>query len=223
MTARRRAGSEVSAMFPRLLSILIGYVFGCVLTAEIISRKIAGKPVAKIGPTGNPGMANVMDALGFWPGITVLLGDLVKCLIAMVIAALLFSKKAGWIVVLYAGLGCTLGHDFPFWRGFKGGKGVATSSASITIYSFPFSLIAHIAGIAVTLATKYLCLSGPTVPLVFAICMLCKGDWEAAAISAVFTALSVYTNLNSLRGIKTKTTKQNDILGALFKNRAKRR
>lgn len=206
-------------MYPRIFSTLIGYVFGCFLTAEFIARKFAGKPVAEIGPTGNPGMANVMDALGFKIGILVLLGDLLKCVLAMLLSAFLFRGKAGWIVTLYAGLGCTIGHDFPFWRRFRGGKGVATSSAAISIFDPVCSVIAHVVGIAVTLATKYLCLSGPAVPLAFGICMLVTRRWEAAAIAGVMTVLSVVTNIKSLKGIKTKTTKQNDFLGALRKKK----
>lgn len=206
-------------MLARILSMLIGYCFGCVLTGEIAARKFAGKSASKIGETGNPGMANIMINLGFLPGIITLLGDIVKCLLAMTISCLLFIKSSGWIVVMYAGLGCTLGHDFPFWRRFRGGKGVATSSAAITIFDPLCSLIAHVMGILVTLWTKYLCLSGPAVPLAFGICMLVTRRWEAAAIAGVMTLLSLVTNIKSLKGIKTKTTKQNDFLGALRKKK----
>ena len=144
-------------MINRIISILIGYSFGCILTAELVARKFSGKPVSEIGETGNPGMANIMINLGFFPGILTLLGDLVKCLIAMTICSLLF-RKTGWIVVLYAGLGCTLGHDFPFWRGFKGGKGVAVSSVTFFIYSPLWGLLANIAGMLVAFFTS----SGPS-------------------------------------------------------------
>ena len=67
-------------MTARLLSILIGYFCGCFLTAELVTRQFAGKKAAEVGETGNPGMANIMAALGFVPGILVLLGDLFKCM-----------------------------------------------------------------------------------------------------------------------------------------------
>ena len=84
-------------MTARLLSILIGYFCGCFLTAELVARKFAGKKAAEVGETGNPGMANIMASLGFWPGIATLLGDMVKCLLAMTVCYLLFHKD-GWIV-----------------------------------------------------------------------------------------------------------------------------
>ena len=135
-------------MLSRILSVLIGYGFGCFLMAELIARRYTGKSASRLGETGNPGMANIMASLGFWPGIATLLGDMVKCLLAMTVCYLLFHKD-GWIVTLYAGFGCTLGHDFPYWRRFRGGKGVATSSTVIVIYSFLWGVLANIAGMLV--------------------------------------------------------------------------
>ena len=208
-------------MWSRILSILIGYVFGCILTAEIVARKFAGKPAAELGETGNPGMANIMASLGFIPGIITLLGDLLKCLLAMLISYLLFHKS-GWIITMYAGLGCTLGHDFPFWRGFKGGKGVATSSAVIVIYDFVWALIAHLAGMLVTFTTKYLCIAGPVIPLFFMVFMFIKGDTEAGILSIVFSALALLCHLPSVFGIFKGTTSQTDVLGAIAKKLKKK-
>ena len=209
-------------MLSRILSVLIGYCFGCFLTAELIARLYAGKPAAKLGETGNPGMANIMASLGFWPGIVTLLGDLVKCLISMTICYLLFHK-AGWIVTMYAGLGCTLGHDFPFWRGFRGGKGVATSSAVMIIYDFLWGLLANLAGMLVTFATKYLCIAGPVIPLFFMIFMFIQGETEAGILSVVFFLLALYCHGSSILGVFEKRTGQTDVLGAMTKNRRRRR
>ena len=203
-------------MLARILSILIGYCFGCVLTAEIIARKFTGKSASSLGETGNPGMANIMINLGFVPGIITLLGDIVKCLIAMTVCFLLF-KRTGWIVVLYAGLGCTLGHDFPFWRSFKGGKGVAVSSAAFIIYSPLWGILANIAGMLTAFATKYLNIAGPMIPLFFMVFMFIKGDLEAGILAAVFFALSVCCNLPTILGIFNGTTSKVDVLGALAK------
>ena len=201
-------------MTARILSVLIGYCFGCVLTAELIAKFYAGKRAAELGETGNPGMANIMASLGFKPGIYTLIGDLSKCIFAMTISWLLF-KKAGWIVTLYAGLGCTLGHDFPFWRKFRGGKGVATSSAAITLYTPLWSLIAHLFGILLTFTTKYLCLAGVIIPIVYGVCMLILHDWEAAILSGVFTLLAVLCHGSSILGIRRGTTSKTDVWAAL--------
>ena len=86
---------------PRFISILIGYAFGCFLTAEAAAAKFAGKKASQLGETGNPGMANIMASLGFLPGIITLAGDLGKVIAAGLISHALFPE-AGWIVVLYA-------------------------------------------------------------------------------------------------------------------------
>ena len=209
-------------MTARILSCLIGYAFGCFLTGELVARIYTGKSAASLGYTGNPGMANIMQSLGFKPGILVLIGDLLKVILAVILCRLLF-RSVGRIVTLYAGLGCTLGHDFPFWRRFRGGKGVAASSAAITLYAPLWSLVAHLFGIVVTLSTKYLCLAGPVVPLVFGVCMVCLGDWEAAAISGVFLALALFCHSRSILGIRRGETKQTDVIAALRKKRKSKR
>ena len=208
-------------MLGRLISLLIGYGFGCFLTAEAVAHYFAGRSAARLGRTGNPGMANIMATLGFLPGIVTLLGDLVKCLVGMTIAYLLF-RKTGWIVVLYAGLGCTLGHDFPFWRRFRGGKGVAASSATFLIYSFLWGLLANLAGLLVVLATGYLCLAGLVVPFFFTLFMFCTGQTEAGMLGVVFTLLAFYCHGFDILSIREGKVPRIDLLGAIV-NRFRRR
>ena len=206
-------------MEARLLSILIGYAFGCILTAEIVAHKVAGKSASKLGETGNPGMANIMASLGFLPGLLTLIGDLLKCAAAAILAYELF-KEQGWIVTVYASLGCTIGHDFPIWRKFKGGKGVATTSMGIALYSFLPGLIANIAGMLTVFATKYLCIGGPVIPLVFTVIMFVREDREAGWIGLVLTILSVLAHSGSMRGIRHGRTSKTDVLGKLLKKHA---
>lgn len=203
-------------MLHRILSVLIGYCFGCVLTAELVAKKYAGTSASEIGESRNPGMANIMINLGFKPGILTLLGDLLKCVLAMLLSWLLF-RKTGWIVTMYAGLGCTLGHDFPFWRKFRGGKGVATSSVAIVVYNVLWGLLANIAGMFVTFATKYLCIAGPVIPLFFTLFMFLKKDVEAGILSAILSVLALICHLPSVFGIFKGTTSKTDVLGALMK------
>ena len=203
---------------PRVISVLIGYVFGCFLTAEAVAHRFSGKKASLLGETGNPGMANIMASLGFVPGIITLAGDLGKVIAASLISHALFPE-AGWIVVLYAGLGATLGHDFPFWRRFRGGKGVATTSMAIVLYSFWPGLAANIAGMLVVFVTKYLCIGGPVIPAVFAAWMLAVGDKEAALIGAVLTVLSVLSHGKSILGIRKGKTSRTDVLALMRKKK----
>ena len=206
-------------MQAKLISLAIGYIFGCFLTADVVANKYAGKSASEIGGTGNPGMANVMAQLGFVPGIITLAGDLAKCLLAGLWCYFLFHET-GMIVVLYAGLGCTLGHDFPAWKHYKGGKGVATTSMTVVMYSFLAGVVANIVGLLVVLATKYLCIGGPFIPLTFAVLMFVKGDIEAGIIGVILTVLSVIKHSGSIRGIKSGATSKTDVIAALKKKSA---
>ena len=108
-------------MKERILSLLIGYVLGSILTAEIIVRRKTGRPASEFG-SGNPGMANIMRVFGFRAGIAVLAGDLLKTAAAALLSCFLFPEQ-GQILVLYAGLGAVTGHNWPLWNRLKGGKG----------------------------------------------------------------------------------------------------
>ena len=206
----------MNTVYAKLISLGIGYLCGCFLTAELVARKVSGKSASQLGDTGNPGMANIMASLGFVPGIVTLAGDLGKVILAGIVSWCLF-RDAGWIVTLYAGLGCTLGHIFPFWRRFHGGKGVATISMAIVIFSFPWGLAANIAGMLTVFATKYLCIGGPVIPIAFAVIMWGIGQKEAAAIGLAMTILSLYAHGSSIRGINEGKTKQINVLDKILK------
>ena len=200
----------------RIFSIMIGYLCGCFLTAEVVAKKYAHTSASNLGDTGNPGMANIMASLGFGPGIITLAGDIGKCILAALISYGCF-EKAGSVICLYAGLGCTLGHDFPFWRRFRGGKGVATTSIALVLFSFPLGLLANIAGMLVVFATKYLCIGGPVIPLAFAVFMMVHGNNEAAAISVFLMILSVKAHFSSMCNIRAGKTKKVDVVAAIKK------
>ena len=153
-------------MKERVIAFLFSYLIGCILTGEIVSHAVAHKPASELGGSGNPGMANVMTYLGFKAGIAVLLGDLLKCLMAMGLAWHLFSAQ-GRIILYYAGLGACFGQSLPFWRHFSGGKAVATSSALLLVYAPLWGFTACFCGLITALTIGYLSLAGVVIPFVF--------------------------------------------------------
>ena len=208
-------------MKEKLISCLIGYFLGCFLTAEIVAKKYTGSGASEIAE-GNPGMANIMINLGFVPGILTLIGDVSKCLIAMFLARYLFPE-ADKNIMFYAGFGATIGHCFPFWRKFKGGKGVATTCIMIVIYSFLWGLVSDLAGAIVVLLTQYLNLAGPVPPLVFAVIMFILKDYEVAIMSLILGLLAIKLHWNFIAGIKDGTTEKTDVLGAIRKKLNKKK
>lgn len=203
-------------LFARIMSLLIGYLCGCVLTAEIVDRRLTGKSCSRLGTTGNPGMANVMANLGFVPGIIVLAGDLAKTVAAVLISMLLFHSE-GHIIVYYAALGTTLGHNYPFWRRFHGGKGVATSCAGYFLIHPVTGLISMIAGMLVVIATGYLGLGAIIIALAFVpFSFFCDGA-ECGVIAVILAILMLVKHVPSVCGIFMGTTEKVDVPEAIKK------
>ncbi len=184
---------------PRMASIVIGYFFGCLLTGEFIVRLKTGKSASEFG-SGNPGMANIMRVFGFRTGILVLAGDLLKTIAACMLCLFLFGGNRlndpnlaiGQIAALWAGLGTVLGHNWPFWRSFSGGKGVAVTCMAIFIFSPIWGLIADLGGMMVVLTTGFLPLGAVVITTLFTVfCFLfCTKE---AAILALILALIMFS------------------------------
>lgn len=116
----------------RLLFIAIGYFFGCIQMAFIVG-KMKGIDLRKHG-SGNLGTTNAFRILGKKLGIIVYIGDVSKTIFAyflsFLLAKYLFNQPENLLSLygLYAGLGVVLGHNYPFYLKFKGGKGIAVTS-----------------------------------------------------------------------------------------------
>lgn len=113
----------------RIFCILTGYLCGSFLTAELVAQERIGKSAFEIG-TGNPGMANLAEQGGVGCAFRVLAGDVGKTLLACLLCRYVCGAELGTLAAAYAGLGCILGHDYPFWHWFHGGKGVACNAAA---------------------------------------------------------------------------------------------
>jgi glycerol-3-phosphate acyltransferase PlsY len=204
-------------MSERIACLLIGYLCGCFITAEAVCRKVAGKPAREVGRTGNPGMANVMAALGFKPGILVLAGDIGKTILGVVLASLLFYSRLGRICVLWAVLGVTLGHNFPFWLAFKGGKGVSTTCAGIVLYSPGWGFLSLIAGMLIVFATQSLALGAVMIPGVFTIIVWIRYGTEAGILSAALLGLMFCRHWPALQKLNTPDRDRTDVPAAIKK------
>ena len=136
------------------LCLIFGYLFGS-LNFAIIYSKLKGDDIRNHG-SGNAGATNVLRTYGKGAAAIVFLLDILKGVIAVMITRIFFDD------MLYdcaSALGAVLGHNFPFYYGFKGGKGVATSLAVLLVLHYPTALIAMATFIIVVLTTKYVSLS----------------------------------------------------------------
>ena len=129
-------------MLERIVCLAVGYVLGLFQTSYIYGRK-QGIDIREHG-SGNAGTTNAFRTMGKKAGALTLLGDILKCVLAMVIARLLFGGSYGdniRLLELYAGAGCILGHNFPFYLKFKGGKGIAASVGLLLAFDWRIFLI----------------------------------------------------------------------------------
>ena len=118
----------------RIICLAIGYLFGMFQTSYIIG-KIHHMDIRQYG-SGNAGTTNALRTLGKKAGAMTLIGDMLKCVIAILIVDAVFENRYQEILPLlgmYTAAGCVLGHNFPFYLHFKGGKGIAVSAAVIVV------------------------------------------------------------------------------------------
>ena len=117
----------------RVFCLLIGWVFGLFQTAYFYGKS-KGIDIREHG-SGNSGTTNALRVLGTKAGLIVFAGDCLKCIIAVMIVRFTFGRSnpdIKYLLCLYASAGVILGHNFPPYMNFKGGKGIAATAGLIT-------------------------------------------------------------------------------------------
>lgn len=116
----------------RILCVVIGYVFGLFQTAYFYGKS-KGIDIREHG-SGNSGTTNALRVLGTKAGLIVFAGDCLKCILAVVLVRVLFGQTYAdmiYLLCIYTAAGAILGHNFPFYMGFKGGKGIAATAGFV--------------------------------------------------------------------------------------------
>ena len=138
----------------RVVSLLIGYIFGMFVSGFFLG-KFKHVDLMEKG-SGNVGTTNTARVLGLKYGAITLLCDCLKPVLASLVVWLIFGRAyAGHIrlLILYASFGAVLGHDFPAFMKFKGGKGVATSVGLILLcfpQAFPICAVLFFSAVGIT-------------------------------------------------------------------------
>ena len=113
----------------RLICVTSGYVFGLLQTGYLYG-KMHNIDIRKQG-SGNAGTTNALRTMGWKAGVVTLLGDAFKCVFAVLLVRMIYKETHGDmlpLLAMYAGMGAVLGHNYPFYMKFKGGKGIATTA-----------------------------------------------------------------------------------------------
>ena len=161
----------------RLACLAIGYCFGLFQTAFIYG-KMNGIDIREKG-SGNAGTTNALRVLGKKAGIIVFFGDALKALLAMILVHLLFGKSYPDMTALlriYAGAGAILGHNFPFYMGFRGGKGIAATGGISLGMAWQCMVAVAITFFSIFFTTHYVSLGSLCMYVVFVIALVVMGQ-----------------------------------------------
>lgn len=156
-------------IFVRVLCVAGGYMLGLIQTAYIYG-KMHGIDIREYG-SGNSGTTNALRVLGKKAGLIVFLGDLFKATAACVIARIIgvsFFPDIVYPMILWAGLGVVVGHNFPFYMNFKGGKGIAaTAGVILGLLDWRIIVICLLTFIICVAVTRYVSLGSLIVVTLF--------------------------------------------------------
>lgn len=169
--------AEMRSVMVRIICVLIGYVFGLFQTAYFYG-KAHGIDIREHG-SGNSGTTNALRVLGTKAGLIVFAGDCMKCILAVLLVRLIFGRSHGdiiYLLCLYTGAGAILGHNFPFYMGFKGGKGIAATAGMILSFHPYFVIMGVIGFFGIFFLTHYVSLGSLLVYAGFMIEMVICGQ-----------------------------------------------
>lgn len=199
-----------------LISLVIPYLLGSVNSALLVSRLIYGEDIRTKG-SGNAGLTNAHRVYGKKAAGLVLLGDVLKMALSLLVVGLLFGMRYGSFgfatnsLLYVAGTACILGHIFPAFFGFKGGKGVLCTAAMVLILS-PISFVVLIAIFFLVLwVTKYVSVASMTAGLAYPFVLdrslaFCggQGDGLMALLPMLLALLIIYCHRANIIRLKEK-------------------
>lgn len=185
----------------KLICIVIGYFIGCIQSAYLVGKLMGHIDIRQYG-SGNAGSTNVLRVMGKKAALFTFISDVLKPLVAILICRIIFKDEPRIAVVLYSGLGVILGHIWPVFLKFKGGKGVASAVSLIYfgLLDWKVTCIIIVLWIVSVSITKYVSLGSVlfsiSIPVLFA---LFNYNIEYISIGAIIMALIVYKHIPNIK------------------------
>ncbi len=181
-----------------ILLILGAYLLGSISTAIVLARAM-GLPDPRTQGSGNPGATNMLRVGGRKLAAFTLLGDLVKGLIPLLVARLLTADA---LVLAAVGFAAFLGHLYPVFFGFRGGKGVATALGVLLGLAWPVALAALGTWLAMAALFRYSSLSALAAAAMAPIYMWqLNGTREFVTMSALLSVLLIWRHRSNIRNL----------------------
>lgn len=161
-------------MLNYIIIAVIAYLLGSISFGMIVSKLAGGPNLREVG-SKNTGATNVLRVMGVKTGLLVFVLDILKALIACIIGRVWMGLNGAMI----AGLAVVIGHNWPCFFQFKGGKGVA-STLAVMLMTFPVpAVICYVVAIVLIATTKYVSLGSITLAALFALLVIVTnwGNW----------------------------------------------
>lgn len=196
-------------MVAKIISLLAAYLIGSINTSIIVSKIMTGDDIRNHG-SGNAGATNTLRTVGKLGALFVVIGDALKAVISIVLARLITKNDADAVYI--AGMGVVLGHNFPVFFGFKGGKGVLVSLVAMLFADWRIGLVTAAIAIAIMVISRYVSLGSILGAVIFIVMSLIfhAGDSKFVVFSIMLSGLVIYmhrTNIVRLvRGTENKTS-----------------
>jgi glycerol-3-phosphate acyltransferase PlsY len=183
-----------------LVSFGIGYLLGSIPFGLLLTKASGLPDVRKVG-SGNIGATNVLRTGYKGLAAATLLLDALKGTVAVLLVERLVGAPAGYAILaaLTAGFGAFLGHVFPAWLGFRGGKGVATYIGVLIGLFWPAAIIFCVIWLVVAFLKRYSSLSALTAAAATPFVLLGFGDRPAALLFVLLTGLLFWTHQANIR------------------------
>lgn len=195
-------------MFTKILICLVlGYCFGCISTGYMVGK--ANKiDIRKYG-SGNAGTTNALRTLGWKAGSITFLGDALKAIIPILLIRFVIfpDYDAISLLMLYTGLGVVLGHNFPFWLHFKGGKGIAATGGVMLALDWRLSLVALLVFLLIVIITRYVSLGSLVISLLLPIWIIIfyPGNIHMIVVSIIFTLSAFIKHRSNIKRLISGT------------------
>ena len=180
-----------------LLYVMVPYLLGSVNTAILVSRHFYHDDIRNYG-SGNAGFTNVMRTYGKKAAIITFAGDIFKTMVAILIGWSVF----GYLTAYIAGFACFLGHIFPVFYNFKGGKGVLCMGTIMLMLDWRIFLMLLVVFVGIVLATRYISAGSVICAMMFPLVLNRINNTGIYMIEFVAIAIAVIVVLKHLGNLK---------------------
>lgn len=203
---------EIQMNYICLIGIfIVAYLIGSVSSAIIVGRVMTGEDIRKKG-SGNAGATNTLRTLGKKAAAIVTVCDCLKAVVAILIAKLIayLAGMDGYlsdVAVYTAGIGAALGHNFPVYFGFKGGKGILVSMVAMLFADWRIGLAVMVVAILIMAVTRYVSLGSVlgAVLLVVLALIFRMGDTPYIVFCVICAALAVFMHRSNIKRLLSGT------------------